>query len=227
MTRTLGALGAALLGLGVLVAYASRGRASVPALALLLLGATLVVAAVLAYVHAQRRGDGLVPTGALVGALPAPAWWAPILAAGTAVAAGGALAGGSSGRWVAAGGALLVAAAVLDLGRRLERAPAAVDRPTVRSARALRRFAVRHGNGGATALEGVLEPVGRGSARLLVVAADGAVGDAVLGSERAALAAAMAGVTLHETFPRELADRLVTGRYAWRRMAGSQLRGGD
>lgn len=206
MTRACAVVGGALLAAGLAWSYSVRGRGALLPLVVLVLGAALVVASAVAHVRAQRDWDRLVRPEGPAAPLPAPAWWAPVLAAGAGLLAGGPLAGGAAGTWVGVAGAVLALSAVVGLGGDLQRPPAALDRGTVRTARALRAFAGRHGQDGSVEIDGVLQPVGRGTTRVVVVAADGAVGDAVLESERAALAARLAGVRLHETF-RQLGGR--------------------
>lgn len=91
-----------------------------------------------------------------------------------------------------------------------------------RLARRVRGFAAAHGGG----TEGQISYLGARGYRLVLVGADGGWGDVVSPlREPLARAARRAGVTLHDTFDGELAGRLRTGPYEWRRMAGIQLGG--
>lgn len=92
-----------------------------------------------------------------------------------------------------------------------------LDRPARRAARRLRKFVRRHGTS-----RYLVEPVGQGRVRLVVVGADGAFGDLVVdGLERAMSAAG--SVARAERAVGELGSSLRTGSYEWRRMAGIQL----
>ena len=97
---------------------------------------------------------------------------------------------------------------------------AAGERRVARLTRRLRGFAAAHGG----TAEGQIAYLGARGYRLVLVGADGGWGDAVA-PERESLvrAAEAAGVTLHDTLDGDLAARLRTGPYEWRRMAGIQL----
>jgi hypothetical protein len=92
-----------------------------------------------------------------------------------------------------------------------------------RIAKNISSFAARHGG----SAEGVVEYVGRNATRIVLVGADGAWGDQVAPRyEVAQRAAELAGLTLHDSFDGELAQRVRTSLYEWSRMAGIQLGGG-
>ncbi|NNG84785.1 MULTISPECIES: hypothetical protein [Streptomyces] len=83
-------------------------------------------------------------------------------------------------------------------------------------------FARQHGGA-----EGQISYVGQIGFRLVLVGGDGVWGDLMAPSrETAERAAEQAGIELKETFDGEMADRVRTGPYEWRRMAGIQLSGG-
>ena len=85
----------------------------------------------------------------------------------------------------------------------------------------VRAFAAAHGGA-----EGHLAYLGARGYRLVLVGQDGAWGDLVApGREELAEAAARAGVELREELSGDLAGRMRTGSYEWRRMAGSQFTG--
>ncbi|MEW2549826.1 hypothetical protein AB0910_29355 [Streptomyces sp. NPDC047002] len=85
----------------------------------------------------------------------------------------------------------------------------------------MRAFGARHGGA-----EGQLAYLGRRGTRIVLVGADGGWGDLVAPSDEVARSAAeQAGLALRESFEGELAAKVVTGPYEWRRMAGIQLGG--
>lgn len=89
-------------------------------------------------------------------------------------------------------------------------------------AKEITAFAQRHGGGA----EGQIAYVGQAGARIALVAADGTWGDLMAPSTETARAAAeKAGITVHESFDGELAEKMTTGPYEWSRMAGIQLGG--
>ncbi|MEO3752907.1 hypothetical protein [Streptomyces sp. B6B3] len=96
-------------------------------------------------------------------------------------------------------------------------------RRVARFTRRMRAFAAAHGG----AAEGQIAYLGARGHRLVLVGADGGWGD-VVAPDRESLvrAAETAGVTLRDTLDGDLAARLRTGPYEWRRMAGIQLGGG-
>ncbi|MFI0721261.1 hypothetical protein [Streptomyces sp. NPDC021224] len=94
---------------------------------------------------------------------------------------------------------------------------------TARLARQAARFAQEHGGAEAT-----VEYIGARGARIVLVGQDGAWGDLVApGYDAARDAVTAAGLTLAEDFGGELAGRVRTGPYEWRRMAGIQIGGGS
>lgn len=94
------------------------------------------------------------------------------------------------------------------------------------SARRLRRHVARFVAAHGGAAEGQVAHLGARGFRLVLVGADGGWGDLVAGSREELVAACEAtGVTLRDSFDGELAGRVRTGPYEWRRMAGMQLGG--
>ncbi len=95
-------------------------------------------------------------------------------------------------------------------------------RRVARLTRRLRAFAAAHGG----SAEGQIAYLGARGYRLVLVGADGGWGDVVAPDrDSLARAAEAAGVTLRDTLDGDLASRLRTGPYEWRRMAGIQLGG--
>lgn len=89
-------------------------------------------------------------------------------------------------------------------------------------AKEITAFAKR--NGGST--EAQIAYLGQMGARIALVGANGDWGDLVAPSvEVAKQAAERAGVTVHDTFDGELAEKVRTGPYEWTRMAGIQVGG--
>lgn len=89
-------------------------------------------------------------------------------------------------------------------------------------AKEITAFARRHGGGA----EGQIAYVGQMGARIALVGADGTWGDLMAPSvETARQATGQAGITVHESFDGELAEKMRTGPYEWSRMAGIQLGG--
>jgi hypothetical protein len=87
-------------------------------------------------------------------------------------------------------------------------------------AKEITAFAQRHGG----SAEGQIAYLGQMGARISLVGADGSWGDLVAPSvETAQQAAEKAGITVRESFDGELAEKVKTGPYEWRRMAGIQL----
>ncbi|WP_232788714.1 hypothetical protein [Streptomyces odonnellii] len=92
-------------------------------------------------------------------------------------------------------------------------------RRAARLAKQIGAFAKRHGGA-----EGRLAYLGQAGTRIVLVGEDGGWGDLVAPSYEVALGAAeKAGLTLHESFDGELAAKVRTGPYEWKRMAGIQL----
>jgi hypothetical protein len=90
-----------------------------------------------------------------------------------------------------------------------------------RLAREIRGFAGKHGG-----VDASVEYLGQRGARIVLVGRDGAWGDLVAPTYGAAQAAAEAAdVTVQDAFDGEMAARVRTGRYEWRRMAGIQIGG--
>ncbi|WP_314172869.1 hypothetical protein [Streptomyces winkii] len=89
-------------------------------------------------------------------------------------------------------------------------------------AKEITAFAQRHGG----SAEGQIAYVGQTGARISLVGADGSWGDLMAPSvETARLATERAGITVHESFAGEMAEKVKTGPYEWNRMAGIQLGG--
>ncbi|SCK22973.1 hypothetical protein [Streptomyces sp. WMMB 322] len=92
-----------------------------------------------------------------------------------------------------------------------------------RLAKEITAFAQRHGG----SAEGQIAYVGQSGARIALVGADGGWGDLMAPSvETARQATEQAGITVHESFAGEMAEKMKTGPYEWNRMAGIQLEGG-
>jgi hypothetical protein len=105
--------------------------------------------------------------------------------------------------------------------RTAARRAAKAARTAARMARSIGSFGTRHGG-----VEGQLANLGQKGTRIALVGADGTWGDLVAPTRAVALAAAeQAGLTLHESFDAELAAKVRTGPYEWKRMAGIQLGG--
>lgn len=92
-------------------------------------------------------------------------------------------------------------------------------RKVARLAKEIRAFAAKHGGA-----DGHLAYLGQEGTRIVLVGEDGGWGDLVAPTHAVALSAAeSAGLTLHESFDGELAAKVSTGPYEWKRMAGIQL----
>ncbi|MCF3965342.1 hypothetical protein [Streptomyces fuscigenes] len=88
-------------------------------------------------------------------------------------------------------------------------------------AKQITAFGSRHGGA-----EGQLSHLGRRGTRIVLVGTDGTWGDLVApGDAVARRAAEQAGLALQDSFDGELAARVTTGPYEWKRMAGIQLGG--
>ncbi|GAA3000536.1 hypothetical protein GCM10020229_10910 [Kitasatospora albolonga] len=99
---------------------------------------------------------------------------------------------------------------------------ARAERRAKRIAKNIQSFAKQHGG----SVEGVVEHVSGIATRIVLVGADGSWGDQVAPSQAVGLRAAeLAGVKLHEDFEGELALKVRTSGYEWKRMAGLQLGG--
>ncbi|NLU74719.1 hypothetical protein HCC61_18900 [Streptomyces sp. HNM0575] len=91
-----------------------------------------------------------------------------------------------------------------------------------RLAKEIGDFARRHGG----SAEGQIAYVGQTGARIALVGADGTWGDLMAPSvETARQATERAGITVHDSFAGEMAEKVRTGPYEWSRMAGIQLGG--
>jgi hypothetical protein len=216
-------VGAVLLAAGVCWAYAERDQdTSAGVTTALAVGTLLAAGSLLGAVVVERRSDGLdVPHGTT---LPAP-YWGPVLAL---VAVCDLVGGAYASPPVAILGVVLLAIALVGSGLELRRPVQALDRATVVAARRARAFAGEHAAAGSDAVQAeiVVQHLGRGLTRLVVVAADGAFGDVLVrGTERAETAAALSGLPRGDATSRELSGRIRTGGYEWRRMAGLQLGG--
>jgi hypothetical protein len=94
-------------------------------------------------------------------------------------------------------------------------------RRTARLARQIDAFATRHGGA-----DGQIAYLGAIGTRIVLVGADGAWGDLVAPTHAIATRAVRrAGITVHDAFDGELAAKVRTGPYEWKRMAGIQLGG--
>jgi hypothetical protein len=212
---------ALLVGVGWAFVDRASSDTTTPAL-LLVVGVIAAVDATALLVLAERRPDGLRAGSAL---LPAPMWWPPLLAAG--------LVGLVGGGWISLpvailSGVVLLVALVGGVQQLLTTRPepGPGDRRTVRAARQVLGFGHRHAVPGHSAMSAVVEPIGQGRVRLVLVASDGTLGDLVVSDEATArAAAALAGADVEDAFSRELGARIRTGPYEWVRMAGSQLGG--
>ncbi|WUH94097.1 hypothetical protein OG900_30870 [Streptomyces sp. NBC_00433] len=90
-----------------------------------------------------------------------------------------------------------------------------------RLVREIRRFGKAHGE-----LDASVEYLGQRGARIVMVGEDGAWGDLVAPTYAMAQEAARsADVAVKDDFAGEMAARVRTGRYEWRRMAGTQIGG--
>ncbi|MFI6445216.1 hypothetical protein [Kitasatospora sp. NPDC050543] len=99
---------------------------------------------------------------------------------------------------------------------------ARAERRAKRIAKNLTGFAAQHGG----SADAVVEYVGRTATRIVLVGADGSWGDQVAPTYAVGRRAAeLAGLKLHDSFEGELALRVRTGPYEWKRMAGIQIGG--
>ncbi len=96
-------------------------------------------------------------------------------------------------------------------------------RRVTRLAKEIGSFAAAHGGA-----EGQIAYLGRKGARIVLVGDDGRWGDLMAPSHPLAWQAVeKAGITVHETFDGNFANKVRTGPYEWSRMAGIQLGGRD
>ncbi len=99
---------------------------------------------------------------------------------------------------------------------------ARTERRIARIARRIGAFAQSHGG----SADGQIAYIGAIGTRIVLVGADGAWGDLVAPSyEIAERAVERAAITRHDDFDGELAAKVRTGPYEWKRMAGIQLGG--
>jgi hypothetical protein len=99
---------------------------------------------------------------------------------------------------------------------------ARAERHVTRIAKRIGAFAGQHGG----AAEATIEYIGEIGTRIVLVGEDGAWGDLVAPSyEIARQAVERAGITVHEDFDGDLAAKVRTGPYEWKRMAGIQIGG--
>ena len=221
-------LGVLLFVVGTAWAYAARnGDRLVPSL-LLALATVCVLAATTAYTLVERKPGRLTVPEKLRDVtaggtrLPDPAWWAPVGAAGLLDMTAGAIAHPA----FVVVGALLLGAALSGLAFTFRRGPGVLDRRTVQLARRIQAFGDAHAKDGDNKVEGQVLYVGRDCTRLDLVGADGHFGDLTAPSfESAKLAATMAGMTVFDATPPELATRWSSTDYEWSRMAGLQIGG--
>jgi hypothetical protein len=214
------AVGAVLLAAGVVWAYLTReSYTHAGVTTVLALGTLLAAGSLLATALVERRADGLeLREGE---SLPAP-YVAPVLGL---VAACDLVGGAYASRPMAVVGVALLATALVGVGLLTRRPTDRIDRGTVVAARRLRAFAEEHRSEHGRAAV-VVEHVGRGLTRLVVVGGDGAFGDVLVrDSTRAERAVQLSGLPTEEATSRELAGRIRTGHYEWERMAGLQLGG--
>lgn len=107
--------------------------------------------------------------------------------------------------------------------RAAARREAKAARTAARMARQIAAFGTRHGG-----VQGQLAYLGRKGTRIVLVGDDGGWGDLVAPTDAVARAAAeQAGLRLHDSLDGELAAKVRTGAYEWKRMAGIQLGGGN
>ncbi|MGV9639993.1 hypothetical protein ACWDVU_22630 [Streptomyces sp. NPDC003333] len=95
------------------------------------------------------------------------------------------------------------------------------ERKVTRLAHRINAFAKSHGGA-----EAQIAYIGERGARIVLVGEDGGWGDLVAPTfATAEKAVEKAGVTRHESFDGELAAKVTTGPYEWKRMAGIQIGG--
>jgi hypothetical protein len=93
------------------------------------------------------------------------------------------------------------------------------ERRAQQLARRITAFAQAHGGA-----ECQVAHIGEIGTRIVLVGADGGWGDVVAPSyDIAKRAVEHSGITVHEEFDGEMAAKVRTGPYEWRRMAGIQL----
>ena len=98
---------------------------------------------------------------------------------------------------------------------------AKTGRKVARLAKQISAFSKEHGGA-----EGQLAYVGERGARIVLVGEDGGWGDLVAPTYAVAeQAVENSGITRHESFDGELAAKVKTSTYEWKRMAGIQIGG--
>lgn len=216
--------GAALLVLGIVVGYRNRDAGTDPAATILgVLGAVVALASAgLALVQERRpRGLHLPPAPHPHHQhLPDYDWWAPVGLTGLAMSAVGALAS----PWLGVVGGLVVLGAFIGLIWMLRTRHGVLDRRCVLGARRIADFAERHTQGGDATVKAGVEHVSRGRWRIVLVAADGTIGDVLARSkERTAMMIHLAGAQQEDPKDRAFGAAMRTSHYEWDRMTGSQL----
>lgn len=152
--------------------------------------------------------------------LPDYDWWAPVGLTGLVAVAVGWLAS----PWLAVIGGLLVLAAFIGMVWMARTKHGVLDRRCVLGARRIVDFGRRHAAGGDTSVQAAVEHISRGRWRVVLVAADGQLGDVVARSRaRAEMMIHLASAVPREAKEREFGAAIRTGGYEWRRMAGIQL----
>ena len=170
------------------------------------------------YTLRERAPGGLTLPGGVTH-LPSPAWWAPMWTSGLLDLATGPMVG----FWLAALGTVFCCVALMGMSGALRDDPP-IDRHTVRVARTIRLFGMKHALDGDGRVDAMLTHVARGGTRIIMVGRDGAFGDQYLPTSRqAVLATVMAEVEIHESFPPEIVAKVKTGRADWQRMASTRL----
>ncbi|MEU7301080.1 hypothetical protein [Streptomyces sp. NPDC007206] len=98
---------------------------------------------------------------------------------------------------------------------------ARAERKVAKLAREISAFARAHGGA-----EGQVAYIGERGARIVLVGEDGGWGDLVAPTYAVAeQAVEKSGITRHESFDGELAAKVKTSTYEWKRMAGIQVGG--
>ncbi|PWI43515.1 hypothetical protein [Streptomyces sp. ICBB 8177] len=101
-------------------------------------------------------------------------------------------------------------------------ADARAERRVARLAKRIGAFAGSHGG----SAEGQIAYVGEVGTRIVLVGSDGTWGDLVAPSyEIAERAVEASGIARHDSFDGEMAAKVRTGAYEWKRMAGIQVGG--
>ncbi|MGC5565394.1 hypothetical protein ACPYPG_21505 [Streptomyces sp. FR-108] len=96
-----------------------------------------------------------------------------------------------------------------------------VERRVAKLAKQISSFAQAHGGA-----EGQIAYLGQKGARIVLVGEDGEWGDLVAPTHALAEEAVkQSGITVHEDFDGDFANKVRTGPYEWTRMAGIQVGG--